>query len=157
MAKVPVLQSWYGLADEPLQWERKDRLAFQNLHGDPSNVPDGRTKWLFKERISEGGKKDRDLWGKLQGQLKRHRVPVKRDQLKDTVFIEFGGLRMEGQHKPITKVVPHTSLSQDSTIINVDSGASTDEGLKSLKEMEESDGKNGSSTTTAKNPAVHVH
>jgi transposase, IS5 family len=53
MTKVLVLQAWYGLADEMVETECKDRLTFQNFLGYPSNVPDSRTVWLFKERIAE--------------------------------------------------------------------------------------------------------
>ena len=56
MMKVLVLQSWYGLADEMIETECKDRLTFQNFLGYPSEVPDSRTVWLFKERIANAGK-----------------------------------------------------------------------------------------------------
>src|SRR5712691_2281124 len=55
MMKVLVLQSWYGLADEMVETECKDRLTFQNFLGYPSEVPDARTVWLFKERVAQAG------------------------------------------------------------------------------------------------------
>lgn len=79
MMKVLVLQSWYGLSDELLESECKDRLTFQNFLGYPSSVPDARTIWFFKERIAEGGKKEKELWDELQRQLKRYRVVVKKE------------------------------------------------------------------------------
>ena len=137
MTKVLVLQSWYGLADEQVEKDCKDRLTFQNFLGYPLTVPDARTIWLFRERLAEdGGKKEKELWEELQRQLDRHRVKVKQGQMKDAVFIELGGLRMEGQEGPVIAIAPHTGYAQDSTIIDADSGAPTEEDLKRLKEKE---------------------
>ena len=164
MTKVLVLQSWYGLADEQVERDCKDRLTFQNFLGYPSTVPDARTIWLFRERLAEdGGKKEKELWEELQSQLDRHRVKVKQGQMKDAVFIELGGLRREGQEGPVIAIAPHTGYAQDSTIIDADSGAPTEEDLKRLKEKEkkkqeasaasqpirqDADGKEGSAAAT---------
>lgn len=137
MTKVLVLQSWYGLADEQVERDCKDRLTFQNFLGYPLNVPDARTIWLFKERLAEdGGKKEKELWDELQSQLDKYRVKVKQGQMKDAVFIELGGLRKEGQEGPVIAIAPHAGYAQDSTIIEADSGAPTEEDLKRLKEKE---------------------
>jgi IS5 family transposase len=136
MMKVLVLQSWYGLADEMVETECKDRLTFQNFLGYPSSVPDSRTVWLFKERIAKAGK-ERELWDELQRQLDRYRVVVKKGQMKDAVLIELGGWRREGQHGPVAEVAPHTGFAQDSTIIEADSGLPTEEDVKKRKEIEE--------------------
>jgi len=137
MMKVLVLQSWYGLADEMVETECKDRLTFQNFLGYPSDVPDSRTVWLFKERIAQQKGKEKELWDELKHQLKKFRVAVKKGQMKDAVLIELGGWRMEGQHGPVAEVAPHTGFAQDSTIIEADPGVPTEEELKRLKEIEE--------------------
>ncbi len=136
MTKVLVLQSWYGLADEMIESECKDRLTFQNFLGYPSSVPDSRTVWLFKERIAEKGK-EKELWDELQRQLKKYRIAVKKGQMKDAVLIELGGWRMEGQHGPVVEVAPHTGFAQDSTIIEADPGLPTEEDVQKRKEIEE--------------------
>jgi transposase, IS5 family len=136
MMKVLVLQSWYGLADEMVETECKDRLTFQNFLGYPSSVPDSRTVWLFKERIAKAGK-EKELWQELQKQLDKYRVVVKKGQMKDAVMIELGGWRMEGQHGPVAEVAPHTGYAQDSTIIEADDGAPTEEDVQKRKEIEE--------------------
>src|SRR3990172_2455471 len=80
--------------------------------------------------------------------------------MKDAIFIELGGLRKEGQEGPVVAVAPHTGYAQDSTIIDADSGAPTEEDLKRLKEkqrssaasqptMQNSAGKEGHVSTTA--------
>ena len=119
MTKVLVLQAWYGLADEMVETECKDRLTFQNFLGYPSEVPDSRTVWLFKERMAEA-KKEEELWDELKRQLKKFRVAVKKGQMKDAVLIELGGWRTEGQHGPVVEVAPHAGYAQDSTIIEAD-------------------------------------
>jgi IS5 family transposase len=137
MTKVLVLQSWYGLADEMVEEECRDRLKFQNFLGYPSSVPDAKTIWLFKERIAKEDVKERELWAELQSQLGRYRVAVKKGQMKDAVLIELGGLRAEGQHGPVVEVAPHTGHAQDSTMIEADPGAPTEEDVKRMKEIEE--------------------
>jgi IS5 family transposase len=136
MTKVLVLQAWYGLADEMVETECKDRLTFQNFLGYPSSVPDSRTVWLFKERVAQAGK-EKELWDELQNQLKKYRVVVKKGQMKDAIMIELGGWRMEGQHGPVAEVAPHAGFAQDSTIIEADDGLPTEEDVQKRKEIEE--------------------
>ena len=136
MTKVLVLQSWYGLADEMVETECKDRMTFQNFLGYPSSVPDSRTVWLFRERIAEA-KKEKELWDELKRQLKKFRVAVKKGEMKDAVMIELGGWRMEGQHGPVIEVAPHTGFAQDSTFIEADPGLPTEEDVQKRKEIEE--------------------
>jgi len=161
MVKVLVLQSWYGLADEQVERDCKDRLTFMNFLGYPAEVPDARTIWFFKERLAHEEGKEKELWDELQRQLGRYRVRVKQGQMKDAIFIELGGLRKEGQEGPVVAIAPHTGYAQDSTIIDADSGAPTEEDLKMLKEkqqessaasqptMQNSAGKEGHVSTTA--------
>ena len=136
MVKVLVLQAWYGLADEMVETECKDRLTFMNFLGYPPEVPDSRTIWLFKERIAEA-KKESALWGELQSQLKKYKVAVKKGQMKDAVLIELGGWRAEGQHGPVAEVAPHTGFAQDSTMIEADPGLPSEEDVRKRSEIEE--------------------
>jgi len=61
MVKVLVLQSWYGLADEQVERDCKDRLTFMNFLGYPAEVPDARTIWFFKERLAHEEGKEKEL------------------------------------------------------------------------------------------------
>lgn len=137
MTKAMVLQSWYGLADEQIEGDCNDRLTFMNFLGYPSKVPDARKVWLFRERIAKEPGKEKEVWDELQRQPDRYRVRVKQGKVKDAVFVELGGWRMEGQHGPVVEVAPHKGYAQDSTIIDADPGAPTEEELKRLKEIEE--------------------
>ena len=56
MFKALVLQHFYGLSDEQTEYQILDRLSFQRFLGLElsDRVPDARTIWLFKEKLSHG-------------------------------------------------------------------------------------------------------
>lgn len=132
MMKVLVLQSWYGISDERIERECKDRLTFQNFLGYPKKVPDARTVWVFRERIAKQPEKEKEMWRELQRQLKKYRV--KPGKVEDVAFIEKGGWRAEGVQGPIVPISPHTGYAQDSTIIDADPGVPTEEDVKRREE-----------------------
>ena len=132
MMKVLVLQSWYGISDEQIERECKDRLTFQNFLGYPKKVPDARTVWVFRERIAKQPEKEKEMWGELQRQLNKYRV--KPGKVEDVTFIEKGGWRAEGVQGPIVPIAPHTGYAQDSTIIDADPGVPTEEDVKRREE-----------------------
>jgi IS5 family transposase len=135
MTKVLVLQSWYGLSDEAIESECKDRLTFQNFLGYPEQVPDQNTIWLFRERLAQNnGKKEKELWQELQRQLDKYKVRVKKGKMEDAVLIELGGWRAEGVQGPLVEIAPHTGFAQDSTIIEADPGLPTEEDVKRREE-----------------------
>lgn len=53
MLKILILQKYYGLSDEKVEYEINDRLSFLSFVGLElgDDVPDARTIWDFKERI----------------------------------------------------------------------------------------------------------
>jgi IS5 family transposase len=55
MFKVMVLQALYSLSDEQAEFQIQDRLSFMRFLGLGlgDKVPDARTIWLFRERLSE--------------------------------------------------------------------------------------------------------
>lgn len=156
MTKVLVLQSWYGLSDEQAERDCKDRITFMNFLGYPAQVPDARTIWLFKERIAKEDGKEKEIWQELQRQLDSYRVKVKQGQMKDAVFIELGGLRSEAQSGPVVAIAPHTGYAQDSTIIEADSGAPTDEDVQRLKEKCKSPPPSSSSSSSTQPASENV-
>ena len=56
MVKIMFLQSLYGLVDEAMEREIYDRISFINFLDYPESIPDSRTIWLFRERLSSTGK-----------------------------------------------------------------------------------------------------
>lgn len=57
MFKVLVLQHYYGLSDERVEFEILDRTSFQRFLGivTEGRIPDRTTVWNFKERLGEAG------------------------------------------------------------------------------------------------------
>jgi len=55
--------------DETTEREIHDRLSFMNLLDYPERLPDARTIWPFRERLSTTGR-DRVIWNELQRQLR---------------------------------------------------------------------------------------
>jgi len=53
----------------------------------PDSIPDSRTIWLFRERMSQTGK-DESVWEELQIQLDFIGLQVKRGTIQDATFIE---------------------------------------------------------------------
>ena len=69
MVKVLFLQSTYGVVDEAMEIELYSNIRFINFLDYPETVPDARTIWLFRERLSENHLDNR----KQQRGLKRIR------------------------------------------------------------------------------------
>ena len=87
--KVLVLPSLYGLADEQTEFQIKDRLGFMrflglDLHG---RVPDARTIWLFRERLTEAGAVE-VLFTRFEAHLKEQGYLAVGGQMIDASIIE---------------------------------------------------------------------
>ena len=88
MFKILILQSLYNLSDDSLEFQINDRLTFQrflNLDiGD--KVPDSKTIWLFKERLSKTGK-EKELFDMYAIHLENIGLVTKTGSIVDaTVF-----------------------------------------------------------------------
>ena len=57
MFKIIVLQRYYGLGDEQIEYQIKDRTSFRNFLGIEcvGDVPDEKTVWKFKDVLSKNG------------------------------------------------------------------------------------------------------
>ena len=53
MLKMLVLQSWYGISDEELEYQVADRISFQGFLDFPNKIPDHTTVWNFREELRE--------------------------------------------------------------------------------------------------------
>lgn len=82
-----LLQSWYGLSDEELEFQSNDRLSFRNFLGFPNNVPDFTTIWKIRDRLIASGI-DKLIWRELQRQLDRKGYVTKKGVIQDATFIE---------------------------------------------------------------------
>ena len=68
MVKILFLQSMFNMADEQAEKLIRDRISFMNFLDYPDILPDAKTIWYFRERISKTGR-DRIIWNELQRQL----------------------------------------------------------------------------------------
>lgn len=55
MFKIIILQKYYNISDEQTEYQINDRTSFKDFLGLSSGdkVPDSRTIWLFRERLTE--------------------------------------------------------------------------------------------------------
>jgi hypothetical protein len=45
-----LLQAWYGISDQELEYQVSDRVSFLRFLGFPDRAPDYATVWRFRER-----------------------------------------------------------------------------------------------------------
>ena len=87
IVRALLLQSWYGLSDQELEFQVNDRLSFRNFLGFPDNVPDFSTIWRIRERLQKGGIEAK-IWEELQKQLDQKGYTIQKGVIQDASFIE---------------------------------------------------------------------
>ncbi len=87
IVRAMLLQSWYGLSDEQLEYQCNDRLSFRAFLDFPEKVPDFSTIWLARERLKEAGMES-VIWVELQRQLDRKGFTVEKGVIQDATFVE---------------------------------------------------------------------
>ena len=85
MIKMMVLQSWYGISDEELEYQVADRISFQKFLGFPKNIPDYSTVWRFREYLTEEGISDL-VWGELKKQMEGQGITFSKGAIQDASF-----------------------------------------------------------------------
>lgn len=100
VVRTMLLQAWYSLSDEELEFQINDRLSFRNFLDFPETVPDFTTIWKIRDRLKEAGKEQK-IWNALQHQLNKKGYAVKKGVIQDACFIEadFGRKRYHYQKK----------------------------------------------------------
>ena len=94
VVRTMLLQAWYGLSDEEMEFQANDRLSFRNFLDFPETVPDFSTIWKIRDRLKEAGKEQK-IWNALQHQLNQKGYEIKKGVIQDACFIEadFGRKR----------------------------------------------------------------
>jgi transposase len=89
MFKVLVLQRLYNLSDAQMQFQLLDRLSFQRFLGLGlhSAVPDQKTIWAFREKLTERGVIEK-LFTRFQEYLDEKGIIVNRGSRIDATFVE---------------------------------------------------------------------
>lgn len=86
MLKIQLLEVWYNLSDQSVEREIYDRLSFRNFLGNPEQIPDHSTIWLFRERLSSSGV-DKLIWAEFQRQLDTRGLKIEQGMIQDATFI----------------------------------------------------------------------
>ncbi len=104
MFKAFVLQALYGLSDEALAFQIRDRLSFQRFlgltPGDP--VPDARTIWKWRERLTRSGAFER-LFERFDRYLRERGYIAQGGQIVTAAIIEARRPRLTAREKQIMK------------------------------------------------------
>lgn len=89
MFKVLVLQEYYGLSDEQMEYQLLDRLSFQRFIGQglQDRVPDEKTIWLFRQSLTEAGVLDA-LFLQLGKRLERIGLVARKGKMIDASFVK---------------------------------------------------------------------
>lgn len=87
--KMLVLGHLYNISDEELEFQVRDRYSFCRFLGlyPEDNVPDARTIWLFREKLSKLGI-DKELFMDFAIQLDSQGLRARRGQIVDASFVE---------------------------------------------------------------------
>jgi len=88
MYKITMLQQWYGLSDEAVEYQVNDRASFCRFLGLEfgEKVPDGNTIWDFKEALKEH-KVDRKLFDLFNRMLEDKGIITHKGSLIDATFV----------------------------------------------------------------------
>lgn len=104
MFKILLLQQWYMIADDNTEYLINDRLSFQRFLGLSlgDKVPDAKTIWLFRERLSKSGA-DRELFALFAKQLETNNVITRTGSLVDASFVDAPRQRNNREENKIIK------------------------------------------------------
>ena len=89
MFKILILQRYYNLSDDTIEYAILDRLSFMRFLGLGINdaVPDAKTIWLFRDKLSKGNMIE-TLFGHLDKQLDADGIIVHKGKLVDATIVE---------------------------------------------------------------------
>lgn len=103
VVRCMLLQSFYSLSDQELEYSMHDRLSFRNFAGFPDSIPDFTTIWKIRERLKEENK-DVEIWDELQRQLDAKGFSIKNGTIQDASFIEADqGRKRHAKEKQLEK------------------------------------------------------
>lgn len=89
MFKIMVLQQYYNLSDESMEYALLDRLSFMRFLGLGlhDRVPDARTIWHFRNELAQGNQVKK-LFKKLNLILDRKKIIVHKGSMVDATIVE---------------------------------------------------------------------
>ena len=93
--------------DEKLEKEPYDRISFHNFLHYPDKMPDARTMWTLRERMSSTGM-DKYIWSELWRQLESKGIVIRKGVIQDASFITSNHGK-HGRKKPPAPDMPEPS------------------------------------------------
>ena len=89
MWKMILLQQWYGISNDSLEYQINDRLSFQRFLGLGLNdkVPDANTLWDFKEALAKNSG-DKQLFYMFEKMMEEIGVITRTGSLVDASFVD---------------------------------------------------------------------
>lgn len=87
--KILILQRYYNVSDDAIEYAILDRLSFMRFLGLGINnpVPDAKTIWLFRDKLSSGGMVEK-LFGHLDNLLDKDGIIVHKGKIIDATIVE---------------------------------------------------------------------
>ena len=87
MFKILILQEFYGLSDDQMEFQLLDRLSFQKFIGQNLHdiSPDAKIIWFYRQTITEAGVIDK-LFIQLKKQFERYGLITKKGIMVDASF-----------------------------------------------------------------------
>lgn len=89
MLKILILQEYFGLSDEQMEFQITDRFSFMRFLGlrTCSKVPDQNTIWYFREQLKEGDVV-RQLFERFHHVLEKQNLIVNKGKIIDATIVE---------------------------------------------------------------------
>ena len=87
MFKIIILQRYYGLGDEQIEYQILDRMSFKHFLGLESGdkVPDEKTVWLFRENLTKTGLSE-ELFDLFHSYLEQKGMILNEGKMVDASF-----------------------------------------------------------------------
>jgi len=89
MFKILILQEYFGLSDEQMEFQITDRFSFMRFLGLRSygKVPDSNTIWTFREHLKKGDVV-KELFERFGKELHKHGLIVNKGKIIDATIVE---------------------------------------------------------------------
>lgn len=104
MFKILLLQRYYNISDDKMEFQILDRLSFMRFLGLglADKVPDAKTIWLFRERLTRQGLAEK-LFELFLSELKQQGLLLNEGKIIDASFVEVPRQRNSKQENEAIK------------------------------------------------------
>jgi transposase, IS5 family len=90
MFKILILQKYFNLSDDQVEFQINDRISFMRFLGFSfaDDIPDSKTVWQFREKLTDSGV-IKDLFALFLSQLEKIGLVINEGKIVDASFIEI--------------------------------------------------------------------